>query len=595
MVRAGGLPREVHVTVEGVLTAVSIPTSAQFPTAVGEDNAVVLPRLSVMNVSKNFGRNHALRQVSLHVRPGEVHGLIGQNGCGKSTLAKVLTGYHAPSAGARIEVDGTPLRLPVRLQEARARGVAVVHQNLGLVDDQTGLENMRVGRTRPGQFSRRIDWRRERDQVEPVLVRLGRQVPLDVAVRHLSDEDRATLAIARAVQDAKDGGGLIIFDESTRSLSRRTMEHFYELVDDIVASGTSVLLISHGLEEVLQAADRVTVMRDGEVVEAGVETTGLDEAALARMVLGRSLHSSTAARSGGDVGQQTALVAVSGLTGDLVRGVDLTINAGEVLGVTGLPDGGYGELPYLLAGASRARAGTLIWQDGASPVDLPSLSVESAIAQGIVLLPEGRERAGLALEMSVAENIALPQIRGGARAGLPIDRTLTRNSVALWIDRLEVRPAAPQMLAGKLSGGNQQKVMLAKWLATGPRLLLLHEPTQAVDVGARQTLIAAIHAAADAGCAVLVAGADENELALLCDRILILGEGHITDELTGLLDPDDIVHRTFATSARKALRPSRAAGAQPTVPARAESGDQGHPITARTAQERHEPTAGSNR
>ena len=541
---------------EGVLTAVPIPAPAQ-PATPGEDNVIVLPRLSVIGVSKSFGRNRALREVSLDVRPGEVHGLIGQNGCGKSTLAKVLTGYHAPDAGARIQVDGTPLRLPVRLREARARGVAVVHQNLGLVDGQTGLENLRVGRTRPGQLSRRIDWRRELEEVEPVLQRLGRQVPLDVAVRHLSDEDRATLAIARAVQDARDGGGLIIFDESTRSLSRRTMEHFYEMVDDIVAGGTSVLLISHGLEEILQAADRVTVLRDGEVVEAGVETTGLDEAALARMVLGRSLHSSTAARSVGRAGPATALVTVSGLTGDLVQGAGLSINPGEVLGVTGLPDGGYAELPYLLAGAAKARAGTLTWQGGAQPIDLPSLSVESAIAQGIALVPEGRERAGLALELSVAENIALPQIRGGARAGLPIDRAATRGTVALWIDRLEVRPTAAHMLVGKLSGGNQQKVMLAKWLATRPRLLLLHEPTQAVDVGARQTLIAAIHDAADAGCAVLVAGADENELALLCDRVLILREGRITDELIGPLDPDAIVHRTFTTSSRKVLRPSR--------------------------------------
>lgn len=532
----------------------SIP--AESPGRTG-DSAEVDSRLRVAGVSKTFGRNRALCGVSLSVRPGEVHGLIGQNGCGKSTLAKVLTGYHAPDSGGRIDVDGTPLRLPVRLREARQLGVAVVHQNLGLVNDQTGLQNLRVGRTRPGRISRRINWRSERADVAPVLARLGRHVRLDIAVRHLSEEDRATLAIARALQDADEGRGLIIFDESTRSLSRQTMEHFYELVDDIVATGTSVLLISHGLEEVIQAADRVTVLRDGEVVEAGVETAGLDEPALARMVLGRRLIGPTAGARSVDAGPRADLVTVTGLTGALVEGVELSIRSGEVLGVTGLPDGGYGELPYLLAGAAKARAGTLTWHGRTKPIQLTSLSVGSAMAEGIVLVPEGREQAGLASGMSVAENIALPQLGGRARAGLPVDRGLTKTMVATWVNRLDVRPQAPQLPVGKLSGGNQQKVLLAKWLATSPRLLLLHEPTQAVDVGARQTIIAAIRAAAASGCAVLVAGSDENELALLCDRVLILRDGHVTDELTGHLEPDEIVHRTFATGARKALRPSR--------------------------------------
>ncbi len=514
-------------------------------------------RLWVGSVSKTFGRNRALRAVSLTVRPGEVHGLIGQNGCGKSTLAKLLTGYHAPDAGGRIEVDGTPLRLPVRLRQARALGVAVVHQNLGLVDDQTGLQNLRVGRTHPRRYSRRIDWRSERQEVEPVLVRLARQVPLDVAVRHLSEEDRATLAIARAMQDADQGRGLIIFDESTRSLSRPTMEHFYEMVDDIVATGTSVLLISHGLEEVLAAADRVTVLRNGEVVESGIETADLDERSLARMVMGRALSGPATAVSKVERDPREVIATVRGLTGEFVKEIELTLVAGEVLGVTGLPDGGYGEVPYLLAGATKARAGSLTWQDRSEPIDLATLSVRSAIAEGIVLVPEGRERAGLALGLSVAENIALPQIGGRKRLGLPVDPTVTRDMVDTWIDRLDVRPRAPQSTVGKLSGGNQQKVLLAKWLATKPRLLLLHEPTQAVDVGARQALIATIRAAADAGCAVLVAGADENELALLCDRVLILRDGLVTDELTGPIDPDQIVHRTFATDRRSALRPSR--------------------------------------
>lgn len=558
MVRPDRLPRAIQSDLEDVLTAMPAPTSRSF-TETPRDADHVVPRLSVAKVSKAFRRNRALNNVSLQVRPGEVHGLIGQNGCGKSTLAKVLTGYHAPDAG-RIEVDGSPLRLPVRLREARARGVAVVHQNLGLVADQTGLQNLRVGRTQPGRITRRIDWKRERQALQPTLTRLGRQVPLDVAVRHLSEEDRATLAIARAVQDTDNGRGLIIFDESTRSLGRRTMEHFYALIDDIVATGTSVLLISHGLEEVIQVTDRVTVLRDGEVVEAGVETGDLDETALARMVLGRGFgHPTSRPRPTSTTLPITASVSVAGVTGTLVQGLDLSINAGEILGVTGLPDGGYGELPYLLAGAGKARTGTLTLHGG-QRVDIADLTVRSAMSQGIVLVPEGRERAGLALDLSVSDNIVLPQLETKTRAGLPINRALSKTTVAEWLDLLDVRPPNAQAVTGRLSGGNQQKVLLAKWLATRPQLLLLHEPTQAVDVGARETLIKAIRAAADSGCAVLVAGSDENELALLCDRVLILRDGHVTDELTGPLDPDDIVHRIFSVNPRKSLRPSRARG-----------------------------------
>jgi ABC-type sugar transport system ATPase subunit len=177
--------------------------------------------------------------------------------------------------------------------------------------------------------------------------------------------------------------------------------------------------------------------------------------------------------------------------------------------------------------------------------------------QGMVLVPEGREQAGLALTMSVAENLALPQVARQRRPGLPVDSRISKQVAAVWMDRLDIKPRAPQQPAGKLSGGNQQKVLMAKWLATAPRLLVLHEPTQAVDVGARQTIIAAIREAAAAGCAVLVAGADENELSLLCDRVLIVRDGRVADELIGDFGPDDIVHRTYASSLRRALRPSR--------------------------------------
>jgi ribose transport system ATP-binding protein len=508
-------------------------------------------RLEVAGVSKTFGRHRALRGVHLDVAPGEIHGLIGQNGSGKSTLAKILTGYHAPDPGGRVLVDGVPVRLPVRPREAQAQGLAVVHQSLGLVDDLTVVENLRVGRFRANRLTRAIRWREERAEAAAVLDRLGHRVPLEARVGDLSEEDRASVAIARALQDAEAGRGVIVFDESTRSLSRASLEHFYATLDDVVATGTSVLLISHHMEEVLEATDRVTVLRDGVVVESGLRTGDLTENDLVRAVMGRSLESMTTRADAGSPACSEAVVAVRGVSGRLVRDVDLDLRPGEVVGVTGLADSGHDELPYLLSGARPARGGTL--RIGADSHDLTRWDARAAMTAGVVLVPEGREHAGLALDLPVADNILLP--RRHSRAGvLPVDRRAETAVVAEWVDRLDVRPPDPSKPVGTLSGGNQQKVLLAKWLATGPRLLVLHEPTQAVDVGARQTITAAVRRTATAGCAVLVAGTDEAELTMMCDRVLVFRSGRAVTELTGTFTPDDIVASIFSGHIRKSLR-----------------------------------------
>ncbi|WP_022882232.1 sugar ABC transporter ATP-binding protein [Gryllotalpicola ginsengisoli] len=507
-------------------------------------------RLDVESISVTFGRNRVLRDVSLDVRPGEIHGLIGQNGSGKSTLAKVLTGLYRPDPGGRVAVDGVPLKLPVSPNESMARGVAVVHQSLGLVDDMTVLENLRVGRFSATRLGRRIRWRHEREQARAVFDRLGRRVPLEAPVGSLSEEERATVAIARALQDAQAGGGLIIFDESTRALTRRSLEHFFQMLDEIVKTGTSVLMITHRLEEVVDAADRVTVLRDGQSIESGREVAGLSEADLTRLMLGRNLvdlgGASRDERAGGDP------VHVSGLTGGPLSGLGFAIEAGEILGVTGTPDSGYAEIPYLITGAQQAVAGTLTIGD--TQLALPKLNPQKAIAHRIALVPEGRERAGLALDLTVAENALVLRSAASNTPLLPLPAREGRATVEEWLERLDVRPRTPQAPVGTFSGGNQQKVVLAKWLSSSPRLLVLHEPTQAVDVGARHIIITAIRQAAAAGCTVLVAGSDENELSLLCDRVLVVGEGGISAELTGEISADDIVNATFASGSRMKLR-----------------------------------------
>jgi ribose transport system ATP-binding protein len=380
------------------------------------------PRLRIERVSVTFGRNRVLRDVGFEVGAGEIHALIGQNGSGKSTLVKVLTGLYGADPGARIEVDEVSLRLPVRPLDARAHGVAVVHQSLGLVPQMSVLENMRVGRLRPGRFSRRIQWKYEAEAAARMFDRLDRQVPLDAPVHRLSEEDRATVAIARALQDTPEGGGLIIFDESTRALSRRSLEHFYDVLDGVVRAGTSALLISHRLEEVADVADRVSVLRDGELVEAGLPILrhGSGEAqigagGLARLMLGRVLAEISSGGGHGRPAEEPA-AELTDVVSARLDGVAVRIAPGEIVGLTGLADSGYDQVPYVLGGVEHATAGNLVVAGG--QVDLDRLTPTAAIDVGIALVPGDRERAGLAMDQTVGENAHLGP-RGATDADPP--------------------------------------------------------------------------------------------------------------------------------------------------------------------------------
>ncbi|WP_306231598.1 sugar ABC transporter ATP-binding protein [Agrococcus beijingensis] len=512
--------------------------------------AAPAPRLSVESLSMTFGAARVLRDVHIEVRPGEIHGLVGQNGSGKSTLAKVLTGLYRPDPGTVVSVDGQPLPLPIRPHQARGYGMSVVHQNLGLIPSMTVIENMRMGRLRAAGPFRRIDWARERAEATDAFERIGRLVPLDSRVSSLSEESRTAVAIARVLQDATPGEGLIIFDESTRALGRRALESFYRDLDEIVATGTSVLLITHRLEEVVDGADSVTVLRDGRIVESGRQVEGMTEQELTSLILGRDII---------DLGERIAhartddapRVRVEGLTGLRIRDLTLELQQGEVVGVTGLGGSAYDDVPYLLSGVAPATAGTIELPD--QTIELSGLSPADAIAQGIAIVPEGREHSGLAMGMTVIENTAFPQTARTKRLLSVLPRAAERELAEQWIERLDVRPPRADAVVGTFSGGNAQKVFIAKWLATDPRLLLLHEPTQAVDVGARQTIVEAVREAAKDRF-VLVAGGDENELALLCDRVLVFVDGRVDQELTGDLTPDRIVQAIYAGSARAKLR-----------------------------------------
>jgi ribose transport system ATP-binding protein len=503
-------------------------------------------RLEATEVSKTFGRYRALDRVTIEVVPGELHGLVGQNGSGKSTFAKILTGIYPPDRGGRIEVDGEEMHLPVRPLEMRRHGLAVVHQTLGLLDDFTVLENLRLGRYGRRRLSRRIDWSAERAAVTGVMERLELDIDLNARVADLSAEAKAGVAIARALQDHAEGRGLIVFDESTRALSRDVLDRFYRLVRGVLADGAAALLICHRLEEVIEQTDRVTVLRDGRVAAGGLETASLTEAELARTMLGYTLTRHVSSRqSRAQAGDEWAPAVALGVAGGGVENLDVTVAPGEIVGLTGLIGSGYEDVPYLLAGARPATAGSLSLGERAIELVGGEGVGEKLIDAGVFLVPGQRDVLGLMMDQSIRDNITLPRVQSkGGR--LFIGRRWQQEEVDTMIERLGITPAAPNMLVSALSGGNQQKVLLAKWLAGRPRFLLLDEPTQAVDVGARQDLLANVERVAEQGCPVLLASADAEELSALCDRIIVFREGSILAELSAGLSPDAIIEATFS-------------------------------------------------
>jgi ribose transport system ATP-binding protein len=498
------------------------------------------PRLEVAGTSKTFGATCVLSAARLVVRPGQLHALVGQNGSGKSTLVKILTGYHAPDDGGAIRVDGRQLRLPVRWAEAHAAGISVVHQDFGLLDHLSVAENIGVGGYSRTRHLRRIDWKAQRAVAAKALRSLRLDIDPAALVGTLGAAQRAGVAIARALRDLVPGSGLIILDESTRPLGRGELRQFHEMLRRVMDSGTSVLLVSHNLDEVLASADRVTVLRDGQVVGEGLVTAAQTEQAIAKLMLGKDVDSITARRAA----SRPVAVRVTGLHGPGAEGLDFSIGAGEIVGLTGLPGTGFENIPYLIAGARPARAGRLAAGDRA--VDLARAGVAACIRAGVALVPERRERDGLAMSLSIRDNISLPLLRRNGRHYW-VGRRWQQRHAAEAIRSLGIRPNAPMRLVSELSGGNQQKVLLAKWMPVGTKLMILHEPTQAVDVGARSDILNAVHRVADSGVAVLLVSVEAADLAAACDRILVYHGPRRLDEIR-TDDPDTVLDAVYATA-----------------------------------------------
>ena len=485
--------------------------------------------LSLRHLSKSFGGALALDDVELEIMPGEIHGLLGHNGSGKSTLIKILSGYHTPEPGAEMLMRGEPVPLPVPAAAARRLGLAFVHQHLGLVPSMTVLENLLLGAIAT-ETRWWLDWRRRTAAARTLFAQFDLRIDPAAHIADLPPVERALVAIVRAFEEIKaadSGGGVLVLDEPTPFLPKAGVDQLFDLIRRIVQDGAAVIFVSHDIDEIMQITDRATILRDGRVTGSLVTREATHDDFVERIV-GRSLD--LYHRNRIDPRAKDVCARISGASGAIVAGVSLDLHAGEVLGLTGLIGSGFDELPYLLFGARRASAGTLTLHGLTH--QLTALAPPAAIAAGIALLPADRLGAGGIGSLPVLDNVSLPVLDEFFQ-NLLINWTAVFGRATQLGRSYEVRPNAPALNLASLSGGNQQKVLMAKWLQTAPKLLMLDEPTQGVDVGARQQLFKALGASAAAGTAIVVASTDYEQLAQICDRVLIFARGRIVAELAG--------------------------------------------------------------
>jgi ribose transport system ATP-binding protein len=495
--------------------------------------------LEAAHLSKSFGGVRVLSDVSLRVKPGEIHGLVGSNGSGKSTLIKILSGYHAPDPGGSLKVRGQDVPLPVPPDRATRVGLSFVHQDLGLIPQLSVLENLRVGRftSHPGW---RISWREERATVRAALKRFDLNVSPETKVQRLSSIERVLLAVVRAFSDLEHApGGVLLLDEPTAYLPRDGVDRLFAAVRRAAAEGAGVVFVSHRLEEIGMLTNSVSVLRDGELVGTA-ETATLTEPDLVEMIVGSKITTATFdPKSEGEI-----LLRTHAVSGRVAQEVTLELHRGEVLGLTGLMGMGHEEVPYLLFGAEPA-TGELELDGERMPVS--DMSPRRAIGSGVALLPGDRQGASGAGTLSVTENVTLPTLERFFTGGF-LRPKRERARVLEVLRAYDVRPVAPARKLETLSGGNQQKALVAKWLERKPTIFLMHEPVQGVDVSAREEIARVIADIAAQGGSVLLSSCEYEDLARICGRVLVFRHGRVTSELAGnTLTKERIIERCYAT------------------------------------------------
>ena len=474
------------------------------------------PLLRMRGIDKSFPGVRALRSVDLTLHAGEVLALLGENGAGKSTLIKVLSGAHRADAGT-IEVGGVRTALSTPADAHRA-GIAVIYQEFNLVPALTARDNLFLGRDiARGGFIRHAE---ERTRTAQLFARIGLAVAPDARVRDLSIASQQVVEIAKALGLA---ARILVMDEPSATLTDQEVEKLFAIIGDLTRHGMGVIYVSHRLDEIFRIADRVTVLRDG--VHVGTHALAdVDRHALIGLMVGRTLKDEFPQRTARPGAERLVVRGLSG--GDLVRDVSFSVRRGEILALTGLVGAGRTETARLVFGADRPEAGT-ITLDGRT---LRIRSPRDAIRHGICLLTEDRQGQGLVPAHTVRENFALPNLRQFARGGL-IARRREYRALERFVSHLRIKIPGPEERAANLSGGNQQKLVLAKWLQAACQVLMFDEHTRGIDVGAKFEIYQLMNALAAQGKAVIMISSELPEVLGMADRILVMRGGRIAGEI----------------------------------------------------------------
>ena len=509
------------------------------------------PVVALRHVAKRFGAVEALRGVDLTLYPGEVHALVGENGAGKSTLVKLLAGIHQPDTGD-LELDGQPITLHGPL-DARRHGIAVIHQHPTLFPDLDVAENIFMGR-QPTDRLGRIDRRRMARETHALLAPLGAAFSPGTPVRGLAVADQQLVEIAKALSlHAR----VLVMDEPTASLSAREVDRLFLVARQLRQQGVAILFVSHRLDEIFALSDRVTVFRDGaRVITASVAELTID--ATIRHMVGRRLDA-LFPKEDAVIGE--TVLEVSGLSRPGVfRDISFQLRSGEILGLFGLVGAGRSEVARAIFGIDHAASGVI--RIGGMEVSIGSPA--DAMRHGIAFVTEDRHAQGLILGFPIANNIVLPILPRLSRLGI-LDRTRENSLATDYAQRLQVKTPSITQVASALSGGNQQKVVLAKWLATGPRVLILDEPTRGIDIGSKAEVHRAVSHLATQGLAILLISSELPEVLAMADRVLVMHEGRVT----GAFDRSEATQETamFAATGQRPLAANRSlAGAPDALP-----------------------------
>ncbi|WP_261777617.1 MULTISPECIES: sugar ABC transporter ATP-binding protein [unclassified Rhodococcus (in: high G+C Gram-positive bacteria)] len=522
-----------------------------------QESAPVLPvpSVRVLGLSKDFGSNRVLDGVDLEFNSGSIHALLGANGSGKSTLIKILAGYHAPTEG-RIELHGADLALPATPSAVHSAGVRFVHQDLGLVNTMSVADNLALalGYERRGGT---IDWRGQRSAARMDLASVGvHDVDPNAVVGSLGPVQQTLVAMARAMRGLEPGHGVLVLDEPTARLPNAQVDELLDRCRLLRDQGIALIYVSHRLDEVFAMADTLSVLRDGRVVFDGA-IGATDEDRLTRIITGKTAGSDAMSDESATDGRIAATddhvkISLRGVGGTFVHGVDMDIHRGEILAVTGLVGSGRSELGRLIFGSQTKTDGE-IRHNGEL---LRAVTIEQSIERGIGYVPQDRKQAAIPT-FSLTDNISLADLSKHLSSGR-ISAKSERRTAESIISAMDVRPPDPNRLLGELSGGNQQKIILGKWLQLDLDVLILDEPTYGVDIGARTAILTTVLArVAETGMSLLLLDSDIDLVARYADRVLVMRRGQIVAELRG----EDVTTEKIAAASYAVHNPGTASAA----------------------------------